>query len=377
MHLRSLPFRVFGPLSPALSSVHCGLGFAAPDARPFVEMHSAVVGRISLSPLGHPARPCDSHGYSATCTVAGGVADDTRGRAMTYTTFEVPVAGGSLTVGRWGRQSGRVVVALHGVTGTHADFHALADQLADDDLVLVAPDLRGRGGSNGLSGPFGMASHADDAAAVITHSSTGPVTVVGHSMGGFVALVLADRHPDLVEGLVLVDGGLPIDVGGLADGPVEDVVDALLGPSLGRLRMTFESPEAYLDFWRPHPALHADWNEYMERRVLYDLEGEAPDLRSTVREEAVVEDTKSDLFGDDVAKALANLRHPAVFLRAPRGQFDQEPPLYPAATVEKWCAGSSHLEATLVPDVNHFTILLTRRGATAVAEAVRRRRVSP
>ena len=290
--------------------------------------------------------------------------------------FDVATVGGSLRVGRWG-EGDEVVVALHGVTGTHADFHALADQLGEG-VSLVAPDLRGRGGSRDLGGPFGMAAHADDVAKVIRAvSPSAPVVLVGHSMGGFVSLVTAYRHPDLVRSLVLVDGGLPIDVGPLAAGPVEDVVDSLLGPSLERLRMTFPSPEAYVTFWRPHPALADEWNEYMERRVLYDLHGEPPELRSTVSEVAVVEDTKSDLFGGEIEDALAGLAHPALFLRAPRGQFNQEPALYPADTVDAWCAELSPLQHVPVPDVNHFTIILTERGAAAVAEAVRDAAASP
>jgi lipase len=288
---------------------------------------------------------------------------------MTNRTFDVPVNGGSLRVGRWG-EGERVVVGLHGVTGTHADFHAVGDQLGDD-VTLVGLDLRGRGGSGQLPGPYGMVAHADDVAAVINHVGGAPVTLVGHSMGGFVSLVTAHRHPDLVRNLVLVDGGLPLALGALADGPVEEVVQALLGPSLERLRMTFPSPEAYLDFWRPHPAFADDWNEYVEGRILYDLVGEAPNLRSSVNEEAVVHDTKSDLFGDDVEKALVELRHPAVFLRAPRGQFNQEPPLYPESVVDEWCAKLPLLESVFVPDVNHFSIMLAERGAAAVAEAIR------
>lgn len=56
-----------------------------------------------------------------------------------------------------------------------------------------------------------------------------PVVVVGHSMGAFAAVVLANLFPDRVRSLVLVDGGLPLQVpAGLTDA---EIVAAVLGPA--------------------------------------------------------------------------------------------------------------------------------------------------
>ena len=77
-----------------------------------------------------------------------------------YSTFDVPAAGGPLHVGRWG-DGDRVVVAAHGITGNHRSWQGVARALGPD-VSLVAPDLRGRGASAKLPGPFGMRAHADD-----------------------------------------------------------------------------------------------------------------------------------------------------------------------------------------------------------------------
>ena len=201
---------------------------------------------------------------------------------------------------------------------------ALADQLPGD-TTLIAPDLRGRGGSNGIAGPYGMPEHADDLVAVLDHLGVDSATVVGHSMGGFVAVVAADRHPDRVDAVLLVDGGLPLDLGPLAQLPIDELVAAIIGPSLQRLRMTFASAEEYLDFWRPHPALRSSWNPYIEEYLRYDLVGTEPELRSGVREEAVLADSESDLRDGVVERAVLALRHPVIFLRAPRGLSDADP----------------------------------------------------
>jgi pimeloyl-ACP methyl ester carboxylesterase len=286
-----------------------------------------------------------------------------------YDTFAVEVDGGTLQVGRWG--TGRpVVVAAHGITGTHRAFRALAEQLGEE-VTLLAPDLRGRGRSNQVSGPFSMAAHADDLVAVLYHVGVQRAMIVGHSMGGFVAVVTAHRHPERVERLVLVDGGLPLELGPLAGRPVDEIVAAVIGPALQRLRMTFPSTAAYLDFWRQHPALGRDWNDYCEDLYSYDLEGEGSALRSGVREAAVLADADSQLLQDDIPAALGALRHPAVLLRAPAGMLGTEPGLYPDAWLADWHQRIPELRSLLVPEVNHYTILLTERGARAVARQVR------
>lgn len=290
---------------------------------------------------------------------------------MAYQAFEVQVPGGQLRVGRWG-SGPAVVIAAHGLTGTHMNFEALADQLGDA-VTLLAPDLRGRGRSSVVGGPYGMARHADDLVAVLDHAGAADALAVGHSMGGFVAVVAADRHPGRFRDLVLVEGGLPLDLGSLGDLPIEEAVRAVVGPALDRLRMTFPSRQAYLEYWRPHPALAGDWNDYIERSYSYDLAGEVPELASSVSEEAVLEDSASELRSGDVERALGHLAQPVVLVRAPLGMFNQEPPLYPDPVVAAARGRIPQLTDVLVPGVNHYTILLTSRGAKAVADVIRDR----
>jgi lipase len=187
-----------------------------------------------------------------------------------------------------------------------------------------------------------------------------------------VAAVTAARHPDRVRAVVLVDGGLPLDLGPLAALPIEQLLTAVLGPSMERLRMSFPSLEAYLDYWRAHPALAAHWSDYGERYLEADLFRDGDVLRPSAREEAVVQDTESDLREGTVEAALAELRQPVVHLRAPRGLMDQVPPLYPEGSLDRWCTVVPQLQAELVDDVNHFTIVLSEHGARQVADAVGR-----
>ncbi|RKR30258.1 alpha/beta fold hydrolase [Arthrobacter oryzae] len=292
----------------------------------------------------------------------------TETRRQGYTTIDVPVRGGLLHAAIWGADnpSAPTILAVHGVTSSHMQWAVLADALPG--VRIIAPDLRGRGRSNALPGPFGMAAHAEDLAALLDAASAGPVVVLGHSMGAFAALVLAHAHPHLVSSLVLVDGGLPLP---LPPGvSVDDAIGAILGPAAARLSMSFPDVDTYLGFWRRHPAFAGNWNGAVEAYARYDLEGEAPTLHPSTAIEAMTEDSRDLLAGNSVVRALHELNHPAVLLWAPRGLLNESPGLYTRETVDAWSRGQASRRAELVPDVNHYTIVMGSAGAARVATAV-------
>ncbi|WP_226360465.1 alpha/beta fold hydrolase [Pseudonocardia sp. ICBG1142] len=74
-----------------------------------------------------------------------------------------------------------------------------------DHLRCVTLDWRGQGDSPPAAGPCDMDTLTADAVALIRHLDVGPVHWVGLSMGGFVGLRLAARHPELVRTLALLD----------------------------------------------------------------------------------------------------------------------------------------------------------------------------
>lgn len=286
-----------------------------------------------------------------------------------YHAADVPVPGGTLHVGRWGH-TGPAVLALHGVTANHRCWAPTARRLPD--RRVLAPDLRGRGRSSGLSGPYGMAAHAEDAVAVLDAHRVDRAVVVGHSMGAFAALTLAHRHPDRVARLVLVDGGPPLPLPATVD--PDAALESVIGPAAERLTATFPSSAAYLALWQAHPAM-ADWNDDMRRYVEYDLVGTAPELRSSCSTAAVRGDTIDLATGTALRDALALMAdpaHPIPFLRAPAGLLAEPGGLYRPETVATWASRYPALQVTTVEGTNHYTILLGSSGADAVAAAIRR-----
>jgi len=283
-----------------------------------------------------------------------------------YRRRTVPVRGGDLTVGSWGPEDGPTVLAVHGVTASHLTWPLVASFLPG--VRLIAPDLRGRGRSNELPGPWGMPQHADDLAAVIDAFGLESTVVVGHSMGAFASLVLANRHLEKVSSLVLVDGGLPLPTAPeLTD---DEATRAILGPAAERLSMTFDSYESYRAFWRDHPAFVNDWSPMIEDYLDYDLVGMAPHLRPSSSYEAVAADSIELRGGTSLLKALAELAHPTTLMTAPRGLMNEVPPLYPADAIATWKAKLPTVKTVEAESVNHYTIVMSEDGARSVAALV-------
>lgn len=277
----------------------------------------------------------------------------------------VPVAGGDLAVGVW-EGDGPAVVAAHGITASHLSWSMVADALGGA-VRLVAPDLRGRGASNELPRPYGMQAHARDLVAVMDHFGVESTLIVGQSMGGYVAAAMAESFPERVARVLMVDGGVPLPrPEGLT---LEQVVEAVIGPARARLSMEFESRQAYRDFWRNHPSLAEWWSPDVEAYIDYDLVGEAPSLRSRVSLDAVMEDSEDTLRDESLRTVLSRVEAPVEILRAERGMLNQVPPLFPDELVAQY---PSVIDLGVVPDTNHYTIIMSTHGAAAVAEAIRR-----
>jgi pimeloyl-ACP methyl ester carboxylesterase len=98
---------------------------------------------------------------------------------------------------------GPVLLFLHGWTASADLQFATIYQDVMARYSFVAVDHRGHGRGIRTIDPFALEDAADDAAGVIRALDCGPVIVVGYSMGGPLALHLADRHPDIVRGIVL------------------------------------------------------------------------------------------------------------------------------------------------------------------------------
>ncbi|MGV9325343.1 alpha/beta hydrolase [Streptosporangium sandarakinum] len=281
---------------------------------------------------------------------------------------EVAVPGGALRVARFGTGP-RVVVAVHGITASLMSWGAVARRLPAG-WSLVAMDLRGRGHSADLPGPYGLPHHAEDVNLVADSvGAARDIVLTGHSMGAYVA-ALAAAGRDYAR-VVLIDGGLPLPQ---APGSDPDAVLAVtLGPALTRLERTFPSVEAYVDFFRAHPAFVGAWGPEVEEYVRYDATGPEGAVRSRVRAEPVRRDGRWLLTeGEAIGDALRAARSPLSLLRAPRGLLDQPIGMLPEEVAAVWAGRLPGLRDEVVDDCNHYTILFDDRCASLVADRLTR-----
>ncbi|MDQ4103908.1 MAG: alpha/beta hydrolase [Actinomycetota bacterium] len=295
------------------------------------------------------------------------------GATAFHTELVVPVAGGLLTVGVAGPGepgAAPLVLGVHGITGSHRLLAVVARHLATRNITFLVPDLRGRGASAGLPGPYGFDSHVADLVAVLDYWGGERAVLAGHSMGAYIAARLAAAHPARSAGVVLIDGG--ISPRGARTADPDAVLEAVLGPAMARLRMKFASYEAYRDFWRRHPAFAHRWNSDVENYVDYDLHGPPGDLRSKVVESAVRADGREMLDSAAAWDAVVAVPKPMVLVRAPRGLTDEPNPQIPEAVVGEATRTVPAMKDVLIDDTNHYLIVFGEREATAVAAEIAR-----
>jgi lipase len=294
----------------------------------------------------------------------------------------IAVSGGELTVARAGSPPGAdvvVVLAVHGMTGSHVVWQPIARALDGvEGVCLLAPDLRGRGGSATLPRPYGIAAHVADLLAVLDHAGTGRAVLVGHSIGAHFVARLAAEHPARVAGVVLLDGGLPVLP---IPGDWDEDLEARAAPAVDRMDAVEESLDDYVARWHTHPALVGAWNADIEAYVRYDMTDDGCGVRCVVSEEAVVTDGVELMLDGETRTAIMRVHAPIWLLRAPRGLFDDDHPVIAPSAREAFVAARPEARVEDVAGANHYTLVLgdgpgPLRAAAAIAEAVRGARVS-
>ena len=109
------------------------------------------------------------------------------------------------------------VLCMHGLTRNARDFHALAEALAATRRVIVT-EMRGRGMSDYApnSDTYSPLTYVQDVEALLAEQGIEHFAVVGTSMGGLMAMLMAAAKPGRISALVMNDIGPEVDAAGLA-----------------------------------------------------------------------------------------------------------------------------------------------------------------
>jgi lipase len=254
------------------------------------------------------------------------------------------------------------VVCLHGITAQHRAFNA-ATRLLGPSRGLVGVDLRGRGDSDKPESGYGLEAHAADVVRVLDHLGLREAVLAGHSMGAFVALKTALAYPERVRALVLLDGGWPrveAQPGEMTE-EQEREAEAIkegLARAFGRLEMTFESPEAYLDFWFPDQGLAMDdLPPDLADYYLYDLQRVEGGYNPKCSSAAAKQDSPEVSEKSPTTGEMRGVACPVALVRASEGFFPGSAPLIPDGTRDAMAGVLDLRSEVLVEGANHYTML--------------------
>lgn len=254
------------------------------------------------------------------------------------------------------------VVCLHGITAQHRAFNAAARYLGPS-LGLVGVDLRGRGDSDKPESGYSLEAHAADVVRVLDHLGLQSAVLAGHSMGAFVALKTALLFPERVRALVLLDGGWPRVESPPREMTEEEKQEASaleegLARAFERLDMTFESLEAYLDFWFPDQNLKMeDLPPDLADYYLYDLGEVENGYNPKASRVAAEEDSPSVSSTSPTAEQMRGVACPVALVRASQGFFPGSDPLISDETRDVMAESLDIRTEILLEGANHYTML--------------------
>jgi pimeloyl-ACP methyl ester carboxylesterase len=262
----------------------------------------------------------------------------------TGTEFDIQTPSGRIHAARYGAADAAVAICVPGLSANLRSHDFVAERIAGDDLQVVAIDLRGRGKSEiSAPGTYGWANHAKDVFAVADAVGAERFSIIGHSMGGFVALAATELDAARIERTVLID---------IAGAPDASAVGPI-AMSVNRLGTVYPSTEFYVEAVKKL-GLIDPWSEYWDRYFLYELESVEDGVRSRSDKDAVLEDSAYGASHDPYA-LWPMLTMPVLLVYAQREIMPGMGHIVCAADRERF---TREVPTATVADVdaNHYTV---------------------
>jgi pimeloyl-ACP methyl ester carboxylesterase len=221
--------------------------------------------------------------------------------------FDLELPSGRLHAQRFGSRQAPLVLGIPGLSANLCSFAFLGERLGGQACQLVALDLRGRGRSEVTpAGTYGWPSHARDVLEAATALGAKSFTVIGHSMGAFVAMQAAQAAAARLERLVLID----------AAGVPEPAAVTFIMQAVERLGHRYPSVDDLLARVKAIGTIDP-WSRYWEEYFRYELVESDGGVRVRTDRAAVLEDLTYGATHDP-RQLWAALTMPVLLLRAAR-----------------------------------------------------------
>jgi pimeloyl-ACP methyl ester carboxylesterase len=257
----------------------------------------------------------------------------------TFTTVSVPVDGGSLTV-RHRRGSAPTLVFLHYWGGSAGTWRQVIKHLGGQEVISY--DQRGWGTAASVDGPYSLGQMAADVDAVAIHEGLECVVLVGHSMGGKVAQIVAGTQPGYLCGLVLVAPAPPRPLAHVTPEYQEQLAHAY--DRAESVRFSLDNVLSYIPL-----------SEDLRQQVIHDSLDSAPIARTVWPLHEITA---------DISPSASAITVPTLVLA---GEHDQVEP--PAVLQELLLPAIPQARMVTLPGTGH---LLPLEAPAEVAEEIRR-----
>jgi pimeloyl-ACP methyl ester carboxylesterase len=240
------------------------------------------------------------------------------------------------------------VVLLHGFMDCGATFQFLADEL-EPARTLLAPDWRGFGESDWSPHGYWFPDYFADLEGILDALAPGvPVDLVGHSMGGNIAMMYAGLRPDRVRRVVTLEGfGLPGAPPQLAPGRYRDWLDQQRESELASVYASLEVFEGVLR--KRNPRLTPERADFVARAWSEAL----PDGRVRTRFDPAHKRVNPILYRREEAEACwAEVRAPLLYVAGAESDFLAR--LQGAGDPERMRQWVPQLETSVVDGAGHM-----------------------
>jgi pimeloyl-ACP methyl ester carboxylesterase len=225
--------------------------------------------------------------------------------------------------------SGDPVLLLHGLAGYAGEWSETASWLTKDHRV-VALDQRGHGRSTRDPADVSREAQVADVVYVIERLALSPVVLIGQSLGGNLAFLVAARHPELVRALVVAEGCPDADPDGEGADNVRKWLDGWPVPFPDRDAAVafFKGPSLYASAWADglevrHGALWPRFEtEVMVRTLREGTEHDYWDEWEWIRCPTLVVKAQDGFFPGDTLQRMAERLPGAEFAKIPGAKHD-------------------------------------------------------